>query len=251
MLKGKGKRFDVKKMAIVGILGGISAILGLTPLGFIPVGPTKATIMHIPVIIGSIMEGPVVGALVGLLFGLFSIFQAIMNPTPVSFVFLNPLVSVVPRILIGIVSYYVYQLFSKMGKRTSKFTLISVWIFVLGYLLFTFFTGIRGETRLWGSIFNFILIALTLLVGYYSHIKLQDNAAEVVVSAAAGTLTNTLGVLLTIYLRYGQEYAMKLGLEPDNIGKFILGIGIANGIPEIIVAIIIVTSVVASLKKST
>ncbi|HPM00094.1 MAG TPA: ECF transporter S component, partial [Bacillota bacterium] len=58
------KRFDVRKLVIVGVLGGVSAILGMTPLGFIPVGPTRATIMHIPVIIGAIMEGPVVGALV-------------------------------------------------------------------------------------------------------------------------------------------------------------------------------------------
>ena len=65
--------------------------------------------MHIPVIIGAIMEGPVVGGFIGLIFGLFSIYQALTNPTPVSFVFLNPLVSVIPRILIGIVSYYVYN----------------------------------------------------------------------------------------------------------------------------------------------
>ena len=36
-------------------------------------------------------------------------FQAVTNPTPVSFVFLNPIVSVLPRILIGIVTYYTYR----------------------------------------------------------------------------------------------------------------------------------------------
>ena len=40
-----------------------------------------------------------------------------------------------------------------------------------------------------------------------------------------------------------------MGIDPNAAGKFILGIGISNGIPEIIVAMIIVTSVVASLKK--
>ncbi|MCR2045647.1 ECF transporter S component [Anaerosalibacter massiliensis] len=245
----RSERFNIKKIAIVGILGGISAVLGLTPLGFIPVGPTRATIMHIPVIIGAIMEGPVVGALVGLIFGLSSIFQAIMSPTPVSFVFLNPLVSILPRVLIGIVSYYVYELFKKMEKKASKTILLLIWIFVLCYLIFTFATGIMGEAKIWESIFSFILIVLTFLVGYYSNKKLQNNAIEVVASAAAGTLTNTLGVLSFIYLLYGQDYALKLGLDPDKVGKFILGIGITNGIPEIIVAIIIVTSVVASLEK--
>jgi uncharacterized membrane protein len=83
----KIKGFTARKIVITGVLGAISAVLGLTPLGFIPVGVTRATIMHIPVIIGAITEGPTVGGLVGLIFGLFSIFQAIANPTPVSFVF--------------------------------------------------------------------------------------------------------------------------------------------------------------------
>ena len=90
------KWLTTRRMAIIGILGGISMVLGLTPLGFIPIGPTRATIMHIPVIIGAILEGPIVGAIVGFIFGLFSIFQAVTNPTPISFVFLNPLVSLGP-----------------------------------------------------------------------------------------------------------------------------------------------------------
>ena len=87
MLKEKGF-FSLRKMVIIALLGAISVVLGMTPIGFIPVGPTRATIMHIPVIIGAIMEGPIVGAFVGLIFGLFSIYQALTTPTPVSFVFL-------------------------------------------------------------------------------------------------------------------------------------------------------------------
>ncbi|SHI07664.1 ECF transporter S component [Sporanaerobacter acetigenes] len=245
------KKFTVKKMAVAGVLGGISAVLGLTPLGFIPVGPTRATIMHIPVIIGAIMEGPLVGALVGLIFGLFSILQAIMNPTPISVVFLDPLVSVVPRVLIGIVSYYVYVLFKRLGQKASKITLYSIWGITLFYLNFNLFRNIGNkEISLWVQIFNIILIGLTIFIGYYSNKKLKESAIEVVVSAAAGTLTNTVGVLSGIYFIHGEQYALKLGLDPSTAGKAILGIGITNGIPEIIVAMIIVTSVVASLKKS-
>jgi uncharacterized membrane protein len=50
-----------------------------------------------------------------LIFGLFSIFQNIVSPTVLSFALINPLVSVLPRVLIGLTSYYVYKLFSK-GK---------------------------------------------------------------------------------------------------------------------------------------
>lgn len=244
------KSLSVKKIAVVGILGAISAVLGMTPLGFIPVGPTSATTMHIPVIIGAIMEGPVVGALIGLIFGLFSMFRAITNPTPVSFVFLNPLVSVVPRVLIGIFSYYSYTLFKKLGEKASIVTLISIWALSLVYLVNNLIKSISLSLEVWNTILNGILIGLMIFVAYYSLKKMRGKAVEVMTSAAIGTLTNTVGVLSSIYLIYGEKYMTKLGMDPNTCGKFILGIGITNGIPEIIVAMIIVTSVIASLKKN-
>lgn len=113
------RRFSVRKMAVVGMLSGISIFMGLTGLGFIPFAPAKLTIMHLPVIIGAIIEGPVVGALVGLVFGLFSMYQAVVAPTPISPLFYNPIVSLVPRILIGIVAYYVYVFLKDKFKKQS------------------------------------------------------------------------------------------------------------------------------------
>jgi uncharacterized membrane protein len=110
-------KFGVRQMAVSGMLSAIIIVLGTTGLGFIPIPPVKATIMHLPVIIGAIIEGPIVGALIGLMFGLFSIFQAMTNPTPTSFLFLNPIIAIVPRVLIGILSYYAYRLIP--GKRES------------------------------------------------------------------------------------------------------------------------------------
>ena len=102
-------KLTVRKITIIGMLSAISVVLGVTGLGFIPIPPVKATIMHIPVIIGAILEGPLVGSMVGLIFGIFSVIQSITTPSPVSFVFMNPLVSVLPRVLIGIGSYYVFK----------------------------------------------------------------------------------------------------------------------------------------------
>lgn len=95
---------SVRKIVISGILGAISILLGVTRLGFIPV-PTPAghaTIMHIPVILGGVLEGPVVGLITGVIFGLFSFLQ------PGAPFFADPLVSILPRLFIGIVSYLVY-----------------------------------------------------------------------------------------------------------------------------------------------
>ena len=128
-------------MAMVGMLSAISIFLGLTGLGFIPIPPVKATIMHIPVIIGAIIEGPIVGALVGGVFGLFSMYQAFTAPMPTSFIFWNPIIAILPRILIGIVAYYVYTFFKNKFKNKS----ISIGIAaVLGTLTNTI--GVMGLT---------------------------------------------------------------------------------------------------------
>jgi uncharacterized membrane protein len=104
------KRLGTRQITIIGMLSAISILLGSTGFGFVPLPMAKATIMQIPVIIGAILEGPIVGICVGLIFGLFSIFQNITNPNVLSFAFLNPLVSVLPRMLIGIVAYYTYKM---------------------------------------------------------------------------------------------------------------------------------------------
>ena len=124
------KKTDVRRMAIIGVLSAISIMLSMTPLGFIPIGPTNATIMHIPVIIGAIIEGPVVGITVGFIFGVTSLLKALTMPTITSFAFVNPLVSVLPRMLIGIVAYYVYKLTIKFTKN----------VFVSGWI-----TGVIGS----------------------------------------------------------------------------------------------------------
>jgi uncharacterized membrane protein len=100
----EGKIFSVRKIVLSGVLAAISILLGWTRLGFIPV-PTAAghaTIMHVPAIIGGIMEGWIVGGLVGTIFGIFSFINATVP------LFKDPLVAVLPRIFIGITAFFAY-----------------------------------------------------------------------------------------------------------------------------------------------
>lgn len=242
------KSLNVRKMAIIGVLGAISIVLGMTPLGFIPVGPTRATIMHIPVIIGAIMEGPLVGAFVGLIFGLFSIFQAITNPTPVSFVFLNPLVSILPRVLIGITSYYSYTAIKKLGTRNTKGLLYILWTCIIIYLAYGIYMNILSQTSIWMTLMNIILIFIVLTFIYLTATKIKGNVLDVVISTIIGTMTNTVGVLMMVYIFYAERFIGALGMDPNNARRAIVGVGITNGIPEAIIAIIITIGVKAALK---
>lgn len=244
----KEKVLSVRRMASIGILGAISIVLGMTPLGFIPVGPTRATIMHIPVIIGAIVEGPIVGGVVGLIFGLFSIFQAMTNPTPVSFVFYNPIVSVLPRILIGITSYYTYTAAKKLGNKNTMVVLNLIWASIALYLSYGIYQNIKNDHSILMILMNALLIIIVLLVAYFTTTKLNNKSLDIVVATIVGTLTNTLGVLSLIYLLYAEKFVAGLGLDTSIARKTIFGIALTNGIPETIIGIIIVVSVVGALK---
>jgi uncharacterized membrane protein len=100
-----------RKIVITGILGAISVFLGLTRWGFIPwLSGASLTIMHIPVIIGAVLEGPVVGLAIGLIFGVFSLIQAgVAASGPGDLIFLNPLISILPRLFIGPVAWLVWM----------------------------------------------------------------------------------------------------------------------------------------------
>ncbi|HBT18747.1 MAG TPA: ECF transporter S component [Clostridiaceae bacterium] len=159
------ERFSPRQLAIIGLLSGISIFLSLTPLGFLPIPPINPTIMHIPVIIGAIIEGPLVGAFVGGIFGLSSMIRAFMTPTPTNFMFWNPLISVGVRILIGLVSGYVY----KALKNTKSGVVLAA---LLGTLTNT--VGVLGLTYLFYA------------ARYAEAIGISRNAAGFVLLGIAG-----------------------------------------------------------------
>lgn len=136
-------KFGTRQLVLIGMLSGISIFMGLTGLGFVPLPAMKASIMHIPVIIGAIIEGPLVGAAVGLVYGLFSIYQNITAPALLSPIFMNPIIAIVPRVLIGVVSYYVFT-FIKTKFNKDKLALASA--AVVGTITNT--VGVLGLTYL-------------------------------------------------------------------------------------------------------
>lgn len=110
---------STKQIAISGILIAIALVLGITSWGFIPL-PTPAgaaTTMHIPVILAGILEGPYVGALVGVIFGLFA-WQ--------KFPAFDIVVHLVPRFFIGIVAWFVFIILYKILYKLNAKIRISI-----------------------------------------------------------------------------------------------------------------------------
>ncbi len=198
------------RMVLTALFMAIVIIMAFVPnLGYINLVLIKATLIHVPVIIGSIVLGPQMGAVLGLTFGLTSLINNSISPSVLSFAF-SPFYSVggiggnffsiiicfVPRILVGVVPYYVYK-------------------------------------------------GLMVLIKKFK----ARQVVALPVACALGSLTNTLLVMNMIYIFFKDEFAAAKSIAVEVVYDTILGIIAANGIPEAIVAVIIGTSISLVLLK--
>ena len=82
--KQKKSGITIRELTIIGLLAGITIALGVSGYGIIPLGPLNVTTLHVPTLIGAIVEGPKVGAFVGFIFGCYSLWQNITAPNILS-----------------------------------------------------------------------------------------------------------------------------------------------------------------------
>ncbi len=197
-------------MVMTALFIAIIVVMTFVPnVGYINLIIIKATLLHVPVIVGSIVLGPKNGAVLGGVFGLTSLIKNTMEPSLLSFAF-SPFYSVggvggnfwsvvialVPRILVGVLPYFIYKGLMKVMQN---------------------FKGRR-------------LVAIP-------------------VAAAIGSFTNTLLVMHMIFFFFKDELAAAKQVALDAVYDVILGIIAANGVPEAIVAVIIGTAVSMALLK--
>ena len=112
------KKLSTKAMVITAVLSAIIVIMGYTPLGLIPLPTMTATILHIPVAIGAILYGPKIGLILGTVMGFTTLSKALLAPVgPLDPLFINPLISVLPRALMGLMTAYVFIILHKGIKK--------------------------------------------------------------------------------------------------------------------------------------
>ena len=68
----------IRRMVVTAMFAAITALLAFTPIGMITLPPPlpAVTLVHLPVILAALVEGPLVGVGVGLVFGLCSLIRA-------------------------------------------------------------------------------------------------------------------------------------------------------------------------------
>lgn len=203
IIKNVNSNSKSKGVAQTALFAGLIILMAFTPfLGYIPLGFTRATIIHVPVILASLILGPKKGAFLGGIFGLTSFINNTINPTVTSFVFTpfynlagfeggvgSLIICFVPRILTGVVPWYVHKMVMKVSKKHKS-----------------------------------------------------NNLPALVLSGVSGALTNTLLVMNLIFLFFRDQYAVANNVAAEGVYSFIVSIIAMNGVPEAIVAGILTAS---------
>jgi len=177
----KIEKKDTRWMVSVALMAAIVVVLANTPLGMIQLPIIKATTVHIPVIIGAILLGPMAGAILGGVFGVCSLISNTMTPSLLSFAFSPFLsttgivgavkaiwISVGCRILIGVAAGWLWILFKKI-KWNQIVSLV-----ITGFL---------------GSMVNTITVMGSI---YLMFAKQYAEAKEVAVTAVWGLIMGTI-----------------------------------------------------------
>ena len=233
-MTNKNQKTNRKKIVFMvqfAILLAIEAVFCFTPLGSIPFTPLMvATLGMIPVIITALLLGTAAGSVMGLLAGIFSLIVWIFMPPPsfliiifspaVSGSFLSVIFCIVPRILVGTITGLVYKLIIKINAKSKAVNTVACGISAA--------LGSFANTALvlWGgyAIFYDSLSALfkSEFVAEKSElIKWLSDALEVI----GGNFTSETAALTAINT-----------------------VVITNGIPELIVSVIVGVGVCMPLR---
>jgi len=103
---------NIKKLTLASVFAALIIVFTIVPnLGYISTGAVEITTLHIVTILGSVFLGWKYGAVLGGIWGLTCFARAFTNPLWI--LFTNPLISVLPRILVGLVAGALFEALSK------------------------------------------------------------------------------------------------------------------------------------------
>lgn len=269
------------ELVLTALFVAIIVVMASTPLGFIPLVVINATTLHIPVIIGSLFLGPKKGGFLGGVFGLTSLIKSSLGAASLSAFVFSPVaalsmlphdtvgaavllvlkstfIAVVPRILIGVVPYFVYVGIKKAIGSDKKLVygsvINAVISFILGFGVFAFFNRMIAQEVLGMSVTVARVIGIIVGIAAFAGIEYlfmnkDAKALGFITAGIAGAMTNTLLVMGSIYVFYKYPYAEAVGVDPDALMAMIGGVISFNGVIEAIVGAVIVYLVGIVLDK--
>ena len=114
---------NLKKMTELAIFIAIIIVMKLTGLSSVPVGPLVMTFTMVPIAIGAMLLGPAEGAVLGFVYGITSLYDAITGASAMTGFFfqLSPvhtvILCVVTRTLVGLLTGLIFKALKKIDKK--------------------------------------------------------------------------------------------------------------------------------------
>ncbi|NMP36741.1 MAG: ECF transporter S component [Clostridiales bacterium] len=106
------KQSQLRKLILAALFAALITVMTFTPyFGYITYGIVEITTLHIVTALGAMLLGWKYGAFLGGVWGVTCLIRAFANPLWI--LFTNPLISMLPRILVGIIAGLVFAALSK------------------------------------------------------------------------------------------------------------------------------------------
>ncbi|MBR4235570.1 MAG: ECF transporter S component [Clostridia bacterium] len=247
------KNISLKLFITTAAIAAIVFVLGLTPLGIIPLGFMNVTILCIPVIVGVLTLGLKSGLILGACFGLASTLRAFGIPTPASALVSNLmakqpllviLMSMLPRLAVPAVSFFAYRFSVRFTSQVKRFPALTkaadslVFIIAFPALMIALYAF---------KLFPFWLTALmfVLFAAFEMLFASKSDNSSLILASCAGSLTNTvlyLGLMLLFY--------RMCGIDTQAVLNLIAGTGIIAGGTEAMAAAILTPPIIAALRRA-
>lgn len=111
-------RIKTRDIAVAAIYLSLILIFVLVPMPN-PLGVSMAFIPLIAVILAADVQGLGMGLFAGTAFGLASLINAFLHPTLMAPMFYNPLVSILPRMVIPVTAYFAFRGMKRLLRKRS------------------------------------------------------------------------------------------------------------------------------------
>lgn len=191
-----------RKIAITGAFSALVILMGVPGLhlGYIQLNPTVSlTIMHIPIVLATVLSGLPGAIVTSLIFGLTSLVNAAINPTGMlDPLFLNPLCSVLPRLLFGVFAWFLFNALSSIPKMPKP----------ISATVTAFVASIFHTIVVIGSLYLFLNEKITAAMGGQGYIPVMIVILPGAVLEAVAATIITLAITTTIFI--GQHRHAKI-----------------------------------------
>ena len=271
------KLFNTRQLVVLGLMTALVLIFSLTPIGSIPIGPLSITLNVIPVAIAAVALGPVGGAIMGGIFGIFSFLQCfgIGVPSTMGEILVNisPFSAFVqrfvPRLLDGLLVGFIFKGVSALKNVRSYYIVTGIVSALVGFALFM--SGMMllnydkdGKYKMNDQmrefigtpsmfIYTCIFVALiSFFIGYLivSSKKLTQTQVACAVTGFCTALLNTVFFMSALVILFGDTEYMQGLIDGRNILLFVVTFVGVNALFEMITTTVITAAVGSALFKA-